>query len=132
MDGSAVVIRPPVCVARRLASPAAEMGYSRFVEVGRVAMINYGEDYGKLCVAMSPRPSGAPADGFDARPHQHRPQRRQQSIQSMTVRQQAVSSNSKHELISNDSEMFWFQRPFYCSTRAAARTRNEATAADET
>ena len=28
------------------------MGYSRFVEVGRVAMINYGEDYGKLCVIM--------------------------------------------------------------------------------
>ena len=28
------------------------MGYSRFVEVGRVAMINYGADYGKLCVIM--------------------------------------------------------------------------------
>ena len=28
------------------------MGYSRFVEVGRVAMINYGPDYGKLCVIM--------------------------------------------------------------------------------
>jgi hypothetical protein len=32
--------------------PFAAMGYSRFVEVGRVAMINYGEDYGKLCVIM--------------------------------------------------------------------------------
>ena len=28
------------------------MGYSRFVEIGRVAMINYGDDYGKLCVIM--------------------------------------------------------------------------------
>ena len=28
------------------------MGYKRFVEVGRVALINYGEQYGKLCVIM--------------------------------------------------------------------------------
>lgn len=35
-----------------LAPAAVTMGYSRFVEVGRVAMINYGADYGKLCVIM--------------------------------------------------------------------------------
>eukprot|EP01047_Picozoa_sp_COSAG01_P055675 COSAG01_NODE_6225_length_3781_cov_1.734655_1_plen_36_part_10 len=28
------------------------MGYKRFVEIGRVAMLNYGSDYGKLCVIM--------------------------------------------------------------------------------
>merc|ERR1712210_154233 len=32
---------------RRLA-PAAIMPFRRFVEIGRVAMVNYGEDYGKL------------------------------------------------------------------------------------
>jgi hypothetical protein len=28
------------------------MGYKRFVEIGRVTMLNYGSDYGKLCVIM--------------------------------------------------------------------------------
>lgn len=50
---------PPEAACLRFASLpppvflSAEMGYSRFVEVGRVAMINYGEDYGKLCVIMN-------------------------------------------------------------------------------
>jgi large subunit ribosomal protein L14e len=28
------------------------MGFTRFVEVGRVALINYGPDAGKLCVIL--------------------------------------------------------------------------------
>ena len=43
--------RAPVRSQRR-APLLSAMGYSRFVEIGRVAMINYGDDYGKLCVIM--------------------------------------------------------------------------------
>ena len=43
--------RAPAAAPSSLASGSA-MGYSRFVEIGRVAMINYGDDYGKLCVIM--------------------------------------------------------------------------------
>ena len=28
------------------------MGFKKFVEVGRVALINYGDDYGKICVIV--------------------------------------------------------------------------------
>jgi large subunit ribosomal protein L14e len=28
------------------------MGFKKFVEVGRVALVNYGEDYGKICVIV--------------------------------------------------------------------------------
>lgn len=38
----------------RLASffrvPSSRMPFKRYVEIGRVAMVNYGEEYGKLLV----------------------------------------------------------------------------------
>ena len=44
--------RPGAVRSQRRAPLLSAMGYSRFVEIGRVAMINYGDDYGKLCVIM--------------------------------------------------------------------------------
>ena len=41
-----------VCVTPVHLSPRRPMGYTRFVEIGRVALVNYGEQYGKLCVIM--------------------------------------------------------------------------------
>lgn len=32
------------------ASESAKMPFKRYVEIGRVALVNYGEDYGKLVV----------------------------------------------------------------------------------
>jgi large subunit ribosomal protein L14e len=32
--------------------PAAKMGFKRYVEIGRVALVNYGEDHGKLVVIV--------------------------------------------------------------------------------
>jgi large subunit ribosomal protein L14e len=31
---------------------SVNMGYTRFVEIGRVALINFGEDAGKLCTIV--------------------------------------------------------------------------------
>ncbi|PQQ17246.1 putative 60S ribosomal protein L14 [Prunus yedoensis var. nudiflora] len=33
-------------------SPEPEMPFKRYVEIGRVALVNYGEDYGKLVVIV--------------------------------------------------------------------------------
>ena len=45
-------LSPGAVRSQRRAPLLSAMGYSRFVEIGRVAMINYGDDYGKLCVIM--------------------------------------------------------------------------------
>uniref|UniRef100_A0ACD5YTC5 Uncharacterized protein n=1 Tax=Avena sativa TaxID=4498 RepID=A0ACD5YTC5_AVESA len=37
---------------QRLFRPAAEMPFKRFVEIGRVALVNYGKDYGRLVVIV--------------------------------------------------------------------------------
>ncbi len=46
--------RLPLCQKQYLAAPSqvtqATMPFTRYVEIGRVALINYGEDYGKLVV----------------------------------------------------------------------------------
>ena len=43
-----------VRIVLRLASffrvPSSRMPFKRYVEIGRVAMVNYGEEYGKLLV----------------------------------------------------------------------------------
>ncbi len=46
--------RLPLCQKQYFAAPSqvtqATMPFTRYVEIGRVALINYGEDYGKLVV----------------------------------------------------------------------------------